>query len=178
MQQDIQLTHGDGRFVRGKICSLSQGHLDDIINFWRPMLAAMSQEDAFWDWALKKRLSLVNQGHEAYAIEHEDLAQGLLWIETLRHRSHFYSEHRLVYIEALTSAPWNRRLINPDPYFQGIGTLLLQFTRQRSLTLGYGGRVGLHALPGSESFYESRNMMSGGSDPDYDDMMYFEYGTL
>ena len=54
---------------------------------------------------------------------------------------------------------------------------MLEFARQRSLDLGYGGRVGLHALPGSEPFYESRYMLNLGYDPDRE-MVYFEYGVL
>jgi len=37
--------------------------------------------------------------------------------------------------------------------------MLLRFSKIRSLALGYKGRVGLHALPNAEGFYERRNMM-------------------
>lgn len=141
------------------------------------MLEGLNAEDTFWDWTRKKRLSLSQDRYEAYAIEYDDLTQGLLWIETQWHRSQWAIGQPLVYVEALASAPWNRRLINPDPWLQGIGTILLQFARKRSLDLGYQGRLGLHALPGSESFYEVRNMLNFGYDPDRE-MTYFEYGLL
>lgn len=56
--------------------------------------------------------------------------------------------------------------------------LLLNFARFRSLDLGYEGRVALHALPGAERFYDSRNMMNFGADSDKEDLIYFEYGRL
>jgi hypothetical protein len=37
--------------------------------------------------------------------------------------------------------------IEQPPWLKRVGTLLLLFARQRSLELGYGGRVGLHSLP-------------------------------
>lgn len=55
--------------------------------------------------------------------------------------------------------------------------LLLQFARERSVQLGYGGRLGLHALPRSESFYNSKNMMDLGYDSDAE-MTYFEFGIV
>jgi hypothetical protein len=59
-----------------------------------------------------------------------------------------------------------------------VGTLLLNFARQRSLQLGYGGRIGLHSLPGAQRFCDMKNMMEFGPDPDKDDLVYFEYGQL
>lgn len=81
-----------------------------------------------------------------------------------------------MYVAALGSAPWNRRSAIPDPWLQGIGTLLLRFARDRSVQLGYGGRLGLHALPGSESFYDSKNMMDLGYDPNADVFIYDQAG--
>jgi hypothetical protein len=177
VQCRIRLQNGAGEEIEGVICSLTQTHLDDVLGLWRPMLAALGEADAFWDWVRKQRLSTDESGYEAYAVEVESLTQGLLWLETQRHRSQIAATQRLVYIAAIASAPWNRRLLNPEPYLYGVGTLLLQFARRRSLELGYGGRIGLHALPGSESFYEAQNMLDGGADPDYDDMIYYEYST-
>jgi hypothetical protein len=82
----------------------------------------------------------------------------------------------VVYIEALASAPWNRKTIQKPPELKGVGTVLLNFARFRSLNLGYEGRVALHALPGAERFYDSRNMMNFGADADKEDLIYFEYG--
>lgn len=64
------------------------------------------------------------------------------------------------------------------PYFRGVGRALLMFARQRSLELGYSGRVGLHALPGSETFYRRQGMLDLKADPGKDGLVYFEYNAL
>ncbi len=119
----VELDRADGETVTALICPMQQQHLVDFDSIWKPMLEALDGEDAFWDWARKKRLALT------------------------------------------------------DDRYEGVGSALLSFARQRSLDLGYGGRLGLHALPGTESFYESRNMLNLGYDPDQE-MIYFEYGVL
>ncbi len=177
MQEAIQLQQGNGQLVEACLYTIQPRHLDDFNTIWKSILEELDAEDTFWDWTRKKRLSLSDERYEAYAVEYDDLTQGLLWIETQWHRSQWVIGQPLVYIEALASAPWNRRLINSNPWLQGIGTVLLQFARKRSLDLGYQGRLGLHALPGSESFYEARNMLNFGCDPDRE-MVYFEYGPL
>jgi hypothetical protein len=63
-------------------------------------------------------------------------------------------------------------------FFRGVGRLLLLFARQRSLELGYGGRLGLHALPESEAFYRRLQMPDYGADPEKEDLVYFEYGVM
>ncbi|MEO1095086.1 MAG: hypothetical protein AAFX01_09315 [Cyanobacteria bacterium J06638_28] len=99
-------------------------------------------------------------------------------IETQWHRSQIERRNRIVYIQALASAPWNRKAIQPLPALRGVGTALLLFARQRSLELGYEGRVGLHALSGVESFYDDQNMASYGPDPEKENLTYFEYGRF
>ncbi|MEO0987063.1 MAG: GNAT family N-acetyltransferase [Cyanobacteria bacterium J06639_14] len=179
MQQPIQLIQGqDDRIVDALLVDLTQPHLDAFDSLWRPLLQQFEEEDKFWDWLVKKRISISSDNFESYAIEYEGIAQGLLTIETQWHRSWLMPQQRLVYIEAIASAPWNRIRIQQPPTFRGIGTLLLNFARRRSLQLGYGGRLGLHSLPGTRGFYDMKNMMEFGPDPEKDDLVYFEYGQL
>lgn len=178
MLRPVNLTTGSGQSVQAQLYLMQQRHVDDFEGIWRDILQALGQDDAFWSWATKKRLSLSDERFEAYAIEFEGLTQGLLWLETQWHRSWLNSVHRIVYIEALASAPWNRQSLADPPYLYGVGTALLLIARQRSVALGYEGRIGLHALPASEAFYNRRNMMDYGQDPDKEDLRYFEYGRL
>ncbi|MEP0873982.1 hypothetical protein NDA01_30215 [Trichocoleus desertorum AS-A10] len=101
-----------------------------------------------------------------------------MWLETQWHRSQLPQRDRLIYVEALAVAPWNRRLLENPPYLQGVGRTLLLWARQRSLELGYGGRVGLHALPGSEGFYRRNQMAEYGPDSDKEGLIYFEYSLI
>ncbi len=96
-------------------------------------------------------------------------------IETQNHRSRFDRRKRLVYVETLETAPWNRQNSQPAPQFQRVGTVLLRFAQWRSEQLGYNGIVGLHSLPESEIFYKNRNMIDTGKDPEKDNLTYFEW---
>ncbi|MGG6269031.1 hypothetical protein ACQ4M3_34325 [Leptolyngbya sp. AN03gr2] len=174
----ISLKTGLGQTVQAQLYLMQQRHVKDFEGFWRSILHELGQDDEFWGWAMKKRLTASDDRFEAYALEFEGLTQGLMWIETQWHRSWVNSVYRIVYIEALASAPWNRRRLEDPPYLDGVGTALLLFARRRSVALGYEGRVGLHALSTSEGFYERRNMTDYGQDPDKEDLRYFEYGRL
>ena len=177
MQQSIQLVNGTGNIVDGLLCSMKPRHLEDYHEIWQPFLEATNQPDQGWPWDYKLRQSQQEERIEAYAVEVEELTQGLLLLETQWHRSEQSQRYPLVYVQAIASAPWNRVSIEDPPFFFGIGRLLLLFARRRSEQLGYQGRVGLHALPGSEGFYCRVNMPDYGADPDKEGLIYFEYGA-
>ena len=180
MQFQIQIETGAGAFVPGIICEMTTGHLMQIETVWRAMLQALEQPDADWNWGYKLRLSTVESRFEAYVVEIGKIVQGVMLIETQWHRSQLdaLAQPRLVYVEYLAAAPWNRRRIEDPPDFVGIGRVLMQFSRQRSAALGYQGRVGLHALPAAAGFYHKLNMPDYGADPEKDGLVYFEYGRL
>ncbi|NEP19777.1 MAG: GNAT family N-acetyltransferase [Leptolyngbya sp. SIO4C1] len=174
----------DQQIVDATLLSLAENHVADFESLWQDQLRQFSQEDKYWDWAFKRRLTINNVNYECYAIECEGSTQGLMMLETQSHRSWFYSGKRLVYVEALSVAPWNRQQVQSPPRFKTVGTVLLEFSRLRSVELGYEGRVGLQALPGAEGFYERRNMMRSDIDPDDlidpddEQLTYFEYPPL
>ncbi len=152
--------------------------MEDFEALWKGILRATAQLDGDWSWDYKLRRGNQDARYESYAIEVDSLTQGLMFLETQWHRSQLQPRAPLVYIEALAAAPWNRRQLEEPPYLRGIGRTLLLFARQRSLELGYGGRVGLHALPDSEAFYRRNQMPEYGADPDKEGLVYFEYGVL
>jgi len=186
MQQRIQLATGSEEMVPGIICTMTQRHLMQIETLWKNMLIEAAQADMGWGWDYKLRLATTDDRFEAYVVEQEDVVHGVVLVETHWHRSQLsYGgatalENRspLVYVEYLASAPCNRRSLEDPPFFTGIGGVLLSFARQRSINLGYGGRVGLHSLPHAEAFYRRYNMPDYGPDPAKDGLVYFEYGTL
>jgi GNAT superfamily N-acetyltransferase len=179
VRRRILLARGrDNQRIETLLVDLAQKHLENFEDHWRPMLERAGAEDKFWDWVVKKRISLSSDNFESYAIEHEGMTQGLMAIETQWHRSQIDRRNRIVYVQAIASAPWNRKVIQPQPELRGVGTALLLFARQRSWELGYEGRVGLHALPGAESFYDDQNMADYGPDPERENLTYFEYGRF
>jgi hypothetical protein len=179
MSISVDLIAATGEIVQAQLVRMQPRHIQDFENDWQEMLQDLNESDAFWNWAMKKRLSSsINNRFEAYAIEYENLAQGLLWLETQWHCSLVNPDQRLVYVEAIASAPWNRGALQSPPYLKGVGTALLVFAKQRSLALGYDGLVGLHSLPISEGFYRRLRMSDYGEDPDKDNLRYFEFDTL
>lgn len=178
MQRPIQLLSGTGEVVTGLLCTMSERHLEDFETIWRGILSVTNQPDRDWPWNYKQRQGSQDARYETYAIEVDSLTQGLMFLETRWHRSQLPQRYSLVYVEALATAPWNRRYLEDPPYLQGVGRTLLLFARQRSLELGYAGRVGLHALPGSEEFYRCNQMAEYGADSDKEGLVYFEYGSI
>lgn len=179
MQQPFLLIRGrKSDFVTANLVDLAQKHVEDFELLWREQLQTFTQSDKYWDWWFKKRVSISRDNYESYAIECEEKTQGLMTLETQWHRSQVSPNQRIVYVFALAAAPWNRITIQQPPEFKGVGTALLLFARQRSVELGYSGRVGLHALPDAESFYESRGMLNYGADEEKENLTYFEYPSL
>ena len=178
MNRLIPLHKPPGETVNATVCSLTQVHVEQVNTFWRAILRAAQQPDISWDWAYKLRLAVSDDRYEAYAIELDELVQGVILLETQWHRSWLPEQSPLIYIEYLASAPWNRRTVEDPPYLVGVGRALLLIARQRSTELAYGGRVGLHALPTTETFYQRNNMADYGPDPDKNGLVYFEYAAL
>lgn len=179
MQFEIELIRGiDNLSIQGNIVKLAPKHIDDFVNFWSEELQKYKTQDKHWDWLFKLNFIRRNSEFEGYALEAEGNTQGLMKIETQRHGSHKEYGKKLVYVEFLASAPWNRKVIQRPPMFRGVGTNLLRYARLRSVELGYGGRVGLHSLPESVQFYENQFMNNFGADYNKDYLFYFEYGLL
>ncbi len=88
----------------------------------------------------------------------------------------------VLYVDYVEVAPWNYRVPQNrgvaavrEPRFRGVGALLLGEAIRMSLGATAGGRVGLHSLPQAEDFYSHCGMKRIGPDPNYYDLVYFEY---
>jgi hypothetical protein len=158
-----------------KLYRSSARHYEAVEQTWRPLFAGVNEADRNWDWEQKQRLYGSRIGAESYALECEDRTQGLMLIETMGHRSWFESRRRIVYVHSIATAPWNRPGIQTPPEYRLVGSALLEFARYRSESLGYGGLVGLHALPSAEIFYRRLNMIDCGYDRERENMRYFEW---
>jgi hypothetical protein len=179
VQMQVELKCGsDNTKVPAYLVEFKPKHAEEFESLWKELLLEFTQEDKYWDWMFKLRYVANNDNLEIYAIECENQTQGLMQIETQMHGSQIDRGKRLIYIDGIATAPWNRLEIQNPPRFKGIGSILLNFARLRSFDLGYGGRVGLHSLPGAEGFYNKKNMYDLGADEDYDNLVYFEHGLL
>src|SRR5262249_3074962 len=84
----------------------------------------------------------------------------------------------LVYVDYLEVAPWNWRIpaLGEEGRYKGIGSLFVREAAKLSLEEGFHGRIGLHALPQAEAFYESAcGMTRLGGDPRKQGLVYFEF---
>jgi hypothetical protein len=99
---------------------MTDKHLEEAERLWIPLLQGSEEEDEYWNWVNKQRRESLLPGAEFYAIECEDMTQGLLAIDTLKKRCQIDWQYRqrLVYIIAIATAPWNRPLIQDPPTYK------------------------------------------------------------
>jgi hypothetical protein len=167
----------DSTSVMGLLTPLTTKHLDDFSTVWWGETQTSADEDQYWDWEKKQRIYL-GSGigmYESYAIECENLTQGMMLLQIRGYRSQVDLTRPLVYVHSLATAPWNRVSNSDTSGFRAVGGTLLRFAKLRSEELNYGGLVGLHSLPGAEVFYQKMGMIDGGSDPEKENLTYFEW---
>lgn len=129
-----------------------------------------------WEWAEKVRLTERLLPFQTMGIEREGNVEGLIFLRTDRHFSRITPDSKapLVYVDLLAAAPWNLTAVTATPKFRGVGTTLLSASIQLSIELEFKGRIGLHALPTSEPFYERHQMTCLGPDGNKQGMKYYE----
>ena len=130
-----------------------------------------------WNWRNKMKAIEGLLSQQCFAIVCEGVTQGMMIVDvTKRARLDNQKGQHLVYIDYLENAPWNRKeLLYDPPRFRGIGTLLIRAAIEHSRLEGFKGRLGLHSLPQSNSFYANVcGMTDLGTDPNYQNLRYFE----
>jgi hypothetical protein len=176
VQIDVLLIRGANRqSVPAQLVTTTERHLADYDQFWKPRLQRANAEDSLSDWDWKQRIFVARGMAEGYAIECEQMTQGLIVLRTQGRRSLFDPSRRLVYVSRLATAPWNRSELQSPVAFKLVGSTLLKFAQLRSEGLGYGGLVGVHSLPESEEFYRKLDMQDGGLDEEFENLRYFEW---
>ena len=175
MEKNIKLLRvKNDMAVDAKLLTLTDKHLDDFETFWKSRLQASNEEDGHWNWIKKNQFTLFSSDYEKYAVECEQITQGLMMLEVSNY-SRNNPQQKIIYVDFLSTAPWNRISLKNPPDYKGVGLTLLSFAKQRSKQLGYEGRVGLHALPKAENFYKRRGMINFGFDTEKEDLIYFEW---
>ena len=129
-----------------------------------------------WDWSVKGQ-NLALLAYRCFGIKCEGKMQGLLMLTVAGRGATLAPDigKPIVYVDYLESAPWNVVPLVTRPRFSGIGMVLIRAAVQLSVDEGFHGRVGLHALPQSESFYRDKcGMQACGADPHYQNLPYYE----
>jgi hypothetical protein len=131
-----------------------------------------------WSWAGKAEdLELLEAA--GFGVKFEGIWQGVMLTKSATHMS-LLSKTRgkpLIYVDFLEVAPWNWSIaeIGQLPKFKGIGSMLFREAILLSLEEGFGGRVGLHALPQADQFYQVHCAMETlGPDSAKRGLKYFE----
>jgi hypothetical protein len=79
----------------------------------------------------------------------------------------------MIYIELVSTAPWNRAEFENPPRFRGVGKSMIKAAIKLSVKEKYKGRIALHSLSGAEDFYRKCGMTDLGMDEEKE-MVYFE----
>ncbi len=132
-----------------------------------------------WDWS-RKILAEPQLSRAIYGIRAGErwLGAMLLRLDPRFDRARL-EPHRgrpLVYVDYVESAPsnWPIPQLNQRSSVKRIGTTLVLAAMARSRNEEFEGRVGLHALPQSERFYEGMGFTSLGPDSTKQGLVYFE----
>jgi hypothetical protein len=154
---------------------ISEKNIDDFENSWLPLFESSKGklrkkglfiEDANWDWNIQVATRESILAYQTFAIEANDMTQGMMIIESVQHTSQIEKLKPLIYIEYLATAPWNRKMVVENPRFRLTGSLLLAQAIGESLEKGFKGRIGLHSLPKAEAWYEYLGLTNFGIDTD------------
>ncbi|MET1113231.1 MAG: hypothetical protein ABWX67_17065 [Allosphingosinicella sp.] len=177
-------------------CHLYEGFAEnntsDFLTLWKPLfdrkreeltaaglmtpenLEALSLQDAAWNWPLKAGIASL-KAMATFVVEAEGVTEGLMIAAPYGFaREPSQDGLPLTYIELLSTAPWNRAKLVPQPKYKGVGRLLMTAAVSLSLEEEQRGRIGLHALSGASEWYRGA---CGMSDLGYDEdkkMDYFE----
>jgi hypothetical protein len=164
-------------------------NLVDFETIWRPALAdripapasqtdliAANIQDRHWDWRQKAQVTDKLLEYQSFAVEADAITQGLMITSSISFcRLPSQKAKPLIYVDFLAAAPWNRPNFTPSPKYRGVGKLLIFAAMSQSLDEGYEGRIGLHSLHESETFYQQVfHMQDLGPDTDHQGLRYFE----
>ena len=144
----------------------------------REMPRADWPQSLHWDWS-RKAAELKLLESTGFGIVCQKKWQGAMLTKTASHAARL-GEHKgkpIVYIDFLEIAPWNWRIpeIDRDGEYRGVGSVLFWRAVKQSEEEGFHGRVGLHALPQAEQFYEKGcGMMPIERDAKKQNLLYFE----
>lgn len=152
---------------------------------WAQMLTAsvvngpevrVTPEHAHWEWAKKIECVQGLLPYTTFSVECAGAVQGLMIVRTSGDVALLPQKRALplVYIAYLATAPWNWAPYSPTPRFRGVGQAMLLGAINLSLELDFKGRIGLHSLPQSESWYVEQGMTKLGDSAKKGNLTYYE----
>ena len=185
------LNQHSGSFEYADLYSpIVEKHVSDYETLWVPAfnarlaeaktqadVATANAQDHHWKWRKKTQQRQGRLDWKSFAIECDNSTQGLMFAQTSAFaREPSQKNQHIIYIDLLATAPWNRHGMTGQPKYKGVGRLLLLAAINLSVSEGFVGRVGLHSLPQSETWYRDIcGMTDLGIDQTYPPgLRYFE----
>lgn len=162
------------------LSELKEKHLNGTEKYDHEKLYAEAGElmiqDASWDWQGKYNIISTTIGYSGCSLICDGEVQGLGYFDiSEKYKSRIITEKppALVYIELLSSAPWNRKQI-ADQKYAGVGVALITHAIKVSIDEDMNGRIGLHSLVQAEDFYRNTCKMTDFGIDEEKNMRYFE----
>lgn len=193
MKEDIFLREiKSDRPIPGLLVTpIGEKQIQDFEQLWKPwmddVLREMQKksvhqtwiEHVLWDWRTKITEVKGLLAYNFFAVECKKVTQGLMRVRMDPSRDfsyHIQQEKKpLLYIDYLSTAPWNIPEIIVDPQFSRVGMVLFMRAIVESYDQGFNGKIGLHALPQAVSWYNELGMINMGVDIlPYEGLPYFE----
>lgn len=169
---------------------LDVNDLIDIERVWHParlditsqLLAAKADpalwpQSWHWDWHGKvAELNLL--ATTVYGIWSADGPQAVMMLKSAPYEARLMPDtgKPIVYLSFLEVAPWNWTVtpIGQMPRYKGLGTQMLRAAVGFSRREEFKGRLGLHSLPQSVTFYERHGFENLGPDIIKEGLAYME----
>ena len=153
---------------------LDDKNFDDFEQLWKPGYSSLAP-DSRWEWVAKAKDAVSSMALETFALECDGDTQGLMLVNLASFAKLDSQLGRdLVYVELLATAPWNRRTQSQTGKYKGVGRVLIGTAIHLSIDQGFGGRIGLHSLPSSQSWYRDTIGLTDFGYDEAKDMQYFE----
>lgn len=171
----MDLRPGVGGKSPASLVSSAPEHFLQLDEIWPPILREHGEEDREWVWERLRTDLEYQAGVEVAVLLQGEMAQGCV-ITSLPAgpRSMTGLAALPLYVEYLSIAPWNRRILSAR-LFKAVGPVLLWHAVTRSVEAGRTGRIALHsAFPRSSEFYRKLKLAERGKDPDAAMLPLFE----
>jgi GNAT superfamily N-acetyltransferase len=132
--------------------------------------------DFHWDWERLARFYIDKSLHECVAVlSQENYLEGAM-VYQFNAKSKLEPNKGIVYVGWLASAPRNRNWLVKQPFYKGVGTMLLYWAIRESYDAGLGGRISLQSLPtpSTVQFYKNKGLVRTDLSQPANDLVDYE----
>ncbi len=173
---------------------IDEQNVEDFETKWLPLLKkrlstlaehedaiSANVQDAHWKWRDKWKERDGRIDYDSFSVECNGVTQGMMFVRSIAFaKEPSQINQHLIYIDFLAIAPLNRPGFSELRLYKGIGPLLLGTAINYSIEQGFEGRIGLHAIPQSETWYgDECGMTDLGIDLSYpQSLRYFEMTAI